>query len=711
LPETTTLGISFRDKYLRDVFNKNLAKLKQSGEYQHIIRGYTSGEIAKKIEFSSLVAALSSRFIFLEDKEQLGSILDLLTTLPYIKKIEAFNNNASLLYSSSTQQTTFYKQMDSVNLLSGVEAKVGYVKVYFDDEQVATQLNKTSLIPDIVFYKGLTQYRFVWEVYRRFNFLEKQIDFTAQEQNFLLSPPVLTFSEVDWQPLSMVKDGKFSGIIADYLDVITKKTGIEFEFKPQDSWRNVLNAFNNNQIEIIPSVGADFNVNERSEVTNVYAKFRLAIVMNNEASYVDGVTGIKDRTVALPKGYISYKYIKTNYPDTKIVETDNIAQALTLVRNGKADAFVGHLAIVAYQLENFFTDLKIVGQLDHELSHRILLKRSEPLLLSIFNKAIASIPPQQHRLIRNRWLSQQVTAVTDYKLIYQMASVFFVILALMLLFFNKLSKAKKLIERTNIELQQSIRDLKQAQDQLVETEKMASLGGLVAGIAHEINTPVGIGLTAITHFTEISKRLADKYQQNKMSKQDFDGFLVATTESAKIINRNLERTADLVRSFKQISVDQSSDERRTFNVKEYIYEILLSIHHITKKSNVAITLQCDPSLIINSYPGALSQIVSNLVINSTIHGFPNNEFGDASITIDKKSDTVMVVYQDNGRGIAKKHLSKIYEPFFTTNREHGGSGLGLNIIYNIVTNRLGGTITCNSEEGEGVEFIIRFEVE
>jgi len=710
-PDPVELGVNFRDKQIRDIFRHNLAVLKASGQYQHIIDGYTTGHIVKKIEFSSIVAALAAESILLEDQSLLQPILDLLTTLPYIRKIEAFNNNDKLLYRSSSQVVQFYQQRDSVNLFSGVEIKAGYVRVYFDEEQVRQQLLQDKLIPEIAFYKALPQYQSVWEVYRRFNFLEKQIKFSAQEKNYLLSPPVLSFSEVNWQPLAIVKAEKVSGIIADYLALIAEKTGIEFEFVPQTSWNEAVKAFEQNEIDLLPGVDAGFYVNQQSEASNSYAKFRLAVVMDKNASYIDDLKNLKGKTIALPKGFVSSKHIKTNYPDVLIIPTENVSEALTLVRKGTADAFVGHLAIAAFQLEHHFNDLNIVGQLDYEISHSILLKQGQPLLISILNKAIASITPNQHRTIRNRWLSNKTEALIDYQLIYQLIFVFCIILLLILLVFKKLSKAKRLIEQSHVQLEESISELKQAQQQLVETEKMASLGGLVAGIAHEINTPVGIGLTAITHFSHLSHSITQKYQQNKMTKQAFDDFLAATSESAGIINRNLERTADLVKSFKQISVDQSSDERRTFNVNNYVDEILLSINHVTKKSQVNITLECEESLVINSYPGAFSQILSNLILNSTIHGYPNNEAGDILINISQQDDTITLIYHDDGKGISSEDLPKIFHPFFTTNRDHGGSGLGLNIIYNIVTNRLMGTIICNSEQGGGVEFIIRFEVE
>lgn len=264
---------------------------------------------------------------------------------------------------------------------------------------------------------------------------------------------------------------------------------------------------------------------------------------------------------------------------------------------------------------------------------------------------------------------------------------------------------KKVKQRTQ-ELEFTINDLKSAQDKLVEAEKMASLGGLVAGIAHEINTPLGISLTGITHFKSVEKELHELYNNNKMSQENFEDFLNQTDELSTLIINNLTKTSLLVKSFKQISVDQTSEEKRDFELIKYLNNIILSINNIIKKTKHTIEIQIDSEIICDSYPGAFSQIFTNLIINSFNHGFKNIEKGTIIINAYEKDDNIIISYSDNGVGIKEEVLPKIFDPFFTTNREHGGTGLGLNIIYNIITRLLKGTIKCKSEENKGVEFII-----
>jgi signal transduction histidine kinase len=168
----------------------------------------------------------------------------------------------------------------------------------------------------------------------------------------------------------------------------------------------------------------------------------------------------------------------------------------------------------------------------------------------------------------------------------------------------------------------------------------------------------------------------------------------------------LEKTAQLVRSFKQVAVDQSVEEKRDIDLHKYIDEVVLSLHNKLKQSKIKVNVECPETLKISTYPGDISQILTNLIMNSIMHGFDKTMEGEISIQVETKNNEIIFIYKDNGKGIKKENLKKIYEPFFTTNREGGGTGLGLNIIYSLVSKKLNGTIACESQEGKGVVFTI-----
>lgn len=266
----------------------------------------------------------------------------------------------------------------------------------------------------------------------------------------------------------------------------------------------------------------------------------------------------------------------------------------------------------------------------------------------------------------------------------------------------------ELVDERTKELNKSLNNLKLTQDYLVQTEKMAALGGLVAGVAHEINTPVGVGVTAASYLKDKSNEFLEKQKLGEIVDQDYEKYAGLIIESSGIILANMERAAALIHSFKQVAVDQSCEELRRFTIKQYIDGILLSMHSKFKNTPYEIVVNCPDELSINSYPGALSQIMTNLLMNSLIHGF--KEYNEGTITIDvhKTDENVSIIYQDSGHGISKENLNHIYEPFFTTDRAQGGSGLGLQIVYNLVTQTLKGKIQCSSTIGKGTKFELEF---
>ncbi len=267
---------------------------------------------------------------------------------------------------------------------------------------------------------------------------------------------------------------------------------------------------------------------------------------------------------------------------------------------------------------------------------------------------------------------------------------------------------EELVEERTKKLELSLNRLKDTQTQLIESEKMASLGGLVAGVAHEINTPVGIGVTSASHLELETERFVSLLNQEHISKTELKQFLTLCSESSKLILSSMVRASDLIKSFKQVAVDQTSEEKRRFHIKSYMHEILLSIYSIYKHTDHKIVVNSKEDYLVNSYPGALYQVITNLIKNSLIHGFDSVQSGIIEINITKDNKNIIIKYKDSGRGISKENMNKIYEPFFTTNRMNGGCGLGMHIVFNLINMNLEGSIECKSTIGEFTEFDITF---
>ncbi len=257
-------------------------------------------------------------------------------------------------------------------------------------------------------------------------------------------------------------------------------------------------------------------------------------------------------------------------------------------------------------------------------------------------------------------------------------------------------------------LNQMLSTLKETQEQLIESEKMASLGGLVAGVSHEINTPLGICVTAASHLDEKNMEIAAGFKTGNIKKSNFEEYLDNSRQTLKIIMSNLNRASELVRSFKEVSVDQSSENKRDFELKEYLSEVILSIKPRLKKSSHKVEMDCEHQIFCVTYPGAISQIITNFIVNSLVHAFNDEKPGTIRIAAYSSDENVNIVYKDDGGGMNEEVRSKIFEPFFTTKRGKGGTGLGMHIVYNLITQKLKGKIVCESKEGDGTTFVVTF---
>lgn len=277
---------------------------------------------------------------------------------------------------------------------------------------------------------------------------------------------------------------------------------------------------------------------------------------------------------------------------------------------------------------------------------------------------------------------------------------------------ESLRQAEEATQHEASKTRQAFLGLKAAQESMLQSEKLASLGGLVAGVAHEINTPVGITLTSASTLLDATERLRSAMSEGAMKKSEIMAYIVSASEGSRLIMKNAERAAHLIQSFKQVAADQTSEHRRKYELKEYIEEVMSSLHPKFKREhgekNVQATVICVELIELDGYPGAMAQVLTNLTMNSLTHAFKDTEQGMIEITAEQQGEMVVMHFSDNGCGISPANLGKIFDPFFTTNRDNGGTGLGLNIVYNIVSKQLGGTVVVQSEIGKGTCFILKF---
>ncbi|WP_019026647.1 hybrid sensor histidine kinase/response regulator [Colwellia piezophila] len=269
---------------------------------------------------------------------------------------------------------------------------------------------------------------------------------------------------------------------------------------------------------------------------------------------------------------------------------------------------------------------------------------------------------------------------------------------------------EELVKERTQELQNSIENLMATQNQLVESEKMASLGRLVAGVAHELNTPIGISITGASFLQEKLQELKEVFEQGEIRRKDLANFIECAPKSVEIILTNLNRAAEQIANFKLVAVDQTSERKRKINLISYIKKVVNSLSPAINKAHHTIEISGEQSIELNTIPGDISQIITNLVMNSIYHAYENDQQGLIKVNVQQHNNNIRLTYSDDGNGMAKEMSQMIFEPFVTTKRGSGGSGLGMYIVYNLVSQNLAGKITCVSELEKGTQFIMEFPI-
>jgi len=271
------------------------------------------------------------------------------------------------------------------------------------------------------------------------------------------------------------------------------------------------------------------------------------------------------------------------------------------------------------------------------------------------------------------------------------------------------SSTEKTLIATNHELKSYIIELNKAQERLLGAEKMAVLGNMSAEVTHEINTPIGVSITSTSYLADLLTKLKSDIDDNKLSKRTLHDFTDNAEQGINLLLNNLGRASELVTSYKQVAVDQISDKIRKVNLAKYLDEIINSLQPKLKRTNHSIKINCPDSSDIYCHAGAISQIFTNLIINSIVHGFKNTNRGEINISVQLNGAHVHIIYQDNGHGLSNEELEHLFDAFYTTAENQGGSGLGTHIIHDLVNDTLSGSVRASSIPEKGLRYDIEFD--
>jgi len=523
------------------------------------------------------------------------------------------------------------------------------------------------------------------------NYSTTLVTLSPGEREWIMKHPSVRVGMLNLEPIAILKNGTISGMTGDYLDLISKRTGLHFETVVSPSWNDLFEKLDTGSIELIPFINKE-TVTGHGFSSRVYMHFPYVIVSRIKESFIDSLHELSGKKIAVPANSFSRLYLKKHYPRIRIIPAKGVIEALEMVKEGEAYAFVGHMAVGMYYVGNYYANtLHISGKVDHTLEHVMLAGPEGETLIAILNKALDSISPQEHQQIRNRWLHIEVKEAIDYTLIYSVGTLFLFIILVSLYWNRKLSAEIK--ERKEVE-----KKLAQAKQDAERANSAKSI--FLANMSHEIRTP----MNAIVGFTEL---LGDEVQNPRLR---------SYVQSIQNAGHTLLRLINDILDLSKIEAGKLELNYIPTDVRALCEEIRGVFELAARKKGITLVMDIDRNLphylLIDEI--RLRQILLNLVGNAvkfTESGYVRLAVRSQPSPTDPSGEDITIVIEDTGIGIPSDQIETVFGAFAQTHgqdsRKYGGTGLGLSISRRLCE-MMGGKIAVESTEGEGSAFTVHF---
>jgi signal transduction histidine kinase len=536
---------------------------------------------------------------------------------------------------------------------------------------------------------------------------------TGSEQHFTFGthnpdqPPIRFVGDKDYPPIEWLEDDQAKGIYASFLPALANSMNRQIDYRLMN-WKEAQNAVLEGNADVLTVFSPNPDRIPHYDFTPGFFDVEMSLFVRTDNVSIFNVHDLEGMNVGITKGGHLKSWLREN-SKAKLVEVSNHLEGFKKLVRGEVDAVAttNWVGLYVLQKHHFQGVRPVEPALYAKPTHMGVVKGNHELIQAL-SSAVERMKDQGVlENLQQRWKGSQVVLFTkDYLDLVTLRIVFGVVAVLVIILLISVYLLKQQVRRrthsleiANNELETLLELQKHSQQKLIESEKLAALGTMVAGLAHELNTPIGIGVTITSTLEHNLDQLFNTLTQGKLKLSEVKHVQDESKDMLSLLYESLKHAADLTSDFKQLAADQNSMQRRVFNLAEVIQSIVTTMEHSLKPDGIEISNTGDASIEIDGYPGAITQILNNLLINAFIHAFEDEESGRITINFNRHDDQIVLVVSDNGKGIPEENLDKLFNPFFTTRLGQGSSGLGLSIVYNLVTGIMGGDIKVSIDSG------------
>lgn len=520
-------------------------------------------------------------------------------------------------------------------------------------------------------------------------------------------PPVRIVGDQDYPPIEWLDGDKAKGIFPSVLPELARAMNRRIEYRLMD-WKQAQKAVLAGEADVLTVFSPNEARIKDYDFVDGFLQFEMSLFVRDDNLTIHGLDDLEGVRTGVTKGGYLRNFLRENSQTDQVIVKDH-PTGFQQLRAGELEAFATTKWVGAYSIQKHkIRGIKYVEPPIHIKPTHMGVRKGNTRLRAELNLAIKQLKRDGTiQRLTDQWEKHEIIYLTQGRVQSLLlagiglfiAFLFVVALITIYILRSQVKSRTRSLQKANHDLAQTVSLLEKTQNQLVQSEKVASLGALVAGLSHEINTPLGVAVTATSIMKEEGEHLRNDLLKGEITQEKLQHFVDDYQHSTELVERSLQRVLHLTSNFKKIALTQNQSQRRAFLLSEILDEILLHHQQELNKRAIEITLTGTDDIQMNGYPGALSEVLNHLISNSLRHGFKRTSSPMIHISCSVTEDQLRMEFIDNGCGIRPEHMNKLFDPFFTTQIGQGSSGLGLSFVYNIVTGTLGGDIEISGDHG------------